>query len=208
MSRTKPVVYAMSVLAGLGCGSNLSVFAADAPPSVSIHPENPKYFLFRGKPLALISATEHYGSVVNRTFDFDRYLSDAADKRQTMTRTFLLFREQQSSRNPSSPIKPESPDYIAPWPRVGPGKAMDGEPAFDLDQWNDEFFARLHRFLTRASELGIVVELTLFSNTYADIVWALNPLRAANNVQKIGAIEWQDYNSLKNQPLNDRHNPV
>ena len=75
--------------------------------------------------------------MVNRAFDFERYLADAADKRQTLTRTFLLFREQQSSRNPSSPVKPESPDYLAPYPRSGPGKAMDGEPMYDLDQWNE-----------------------------------------------------------------------
>ncbi|MBI3840310.1 MAG: hypothetical protein HY288_20505 [Planctomycetia bacterium] len=178
---------------------------SDTPvPAISIHPENPKYFLFRGKPLALISASEHYGSVVNRAFDFERYLADAADKKQTLTRTFLLFREQQSSRNPSSPIKPESPDFVAPWPRVGPGKAMDGEPIYDLDQWNGEYFERLHRFLSRASQSGVVVELTLFSNTYGDGVWALNPLRAANNLQKIGAVEWQDYNSLKDRALNER----
>ena len=32
---------------------------------IAIHPENPKYFLFRGKPLVLVAATEHYGSVIN-----------------------------------------------------------------------------------------------------------------------------------------------
>ena len=94
---------------------------------VRIHPENPKYFLFRGKPLVLVTATEHYGSVINHPFDFEKYLDDAAAKKMTLTRTFLLFREQQSSRNPSSPCKPESPDYIAPFPRTGPGKALDGE---------------------------------------------------------------------------------
>ncbi|HEX3727062.1 MAG TPA: DUF4038 domain-containing protein [Pirellulales bacterium] len=175
-----------------------------SPEPISIHPENSKYFLFRGRPLVLLTASEHYGSVVNRAFDFERYLADAADKQQTLTRTFLSFREQQSSRNPSSPIKPESPDFITPYPRVGPSKAMDGEPMYDLDQWNDEYFARLRKFLSRASQLGIVVELTLFSNTYGDPVWALNPLRAANNLQKIGAVEWQEYTSLTNRPLNDR----
>ncbi len=79
---------------------------------VSLHPENPRYFLFRNRPLVLLAATEHYGSVINRAFDFERYLDDAADKHQTMTRTFLLFREQQSARNPSSPCKPESPDFV------------------------------------------------------------------------------------------------
>jgi hypothetical protein len=175
------------------------------PPSpICIHPRSPKYFLFRGKPLVLISATEHYGSVVNRPFDFERYLADAADKKQTLTRTFLLFREQQSSRNPSSPIKPESPDYIAPWPRTGPGKALDGEPIYDLDQWNGEYFERLHKFLRRASELGIVVELTLLSNTYGDAVWALNPLRAANNKQRVGDVPHLDYMTLKNKALFER----
>ncbi len=135
-----------------------------------LHPDNPRYFLFRGRPRVLLCATEHYGSVVNRAFDFERYLDDAADKG---TRLFLLFRELQTPRNPSSPCKPESPDYLALWQRVGPGLALDGEPIYDLDRWDEEYFARLHRFLTLASARGIVVELTLFSNTYADEIWAV-----------------------------------
>ena len=173
-------------------------------PPLSIHPENPKYFLFRGKPLVLVTATEHYGSVINRRFDFQKYLSDAAAKHMTLTRTFLLFRELQTPRNPYSPCKPESPDYVAPYPRTGPGKALDGEPIYDLDRWNPEYFERLHRFLSKASERGIVVELTLFSNTYADNVWALNPLRSRNNKQSIGKVEWPDYTSTRDKDLLER----
>ena len=176
----------------------------DSKAPISIHRENPRYFSFRGKPRVLIAASEHYGSVVNRRFDFARYLAEAADKKQTMTRTFLLFRELQGTRNPSSPLKPESPDYLAPWPRTGPGKAMDGEPKYDLDRWNPEFFDRLHRFLSLASDYGIVVELTLFSNTYADRIWALNPLRDQNNLQGVGAVEWQDYTSLRDSQIVNR----
>jgi hypothetical protein len=171
---------------------------------IALHPENPKYFLFRGKPLVLVAATEHYGSVINRRFDFARYLAEAADKRQTLTRLFLLFRDLQSTRNPYSPLKAESPDFITPYPRTGPGKAMDGEPKYDLDRWNPEYFNRLHRFLSTASELGIAVELTVFSNTYSDDLWALNPLRAKNNLQGIGDVEWQEYTSLRNKALVDR----
>lgn len=175
--------------------------AATAAEPLQLHPENPKYFLFRGKPLVLVTATEHYGSVINRPFDFEKYLADAAAKRMTLTRTFLLFREQQSSRNPSSPCKPESPDYIAPFPRPGPGKALDGEPLYDLDRWNPEYFERLDRFLRKASDLGVVVELTLFSNSYGDGVWALNPFRARNNKQRVGNVEWPEYTSLKDRDL-------
>ena len=182
------------VCVGLGYG-------AEPRAPISIHPENPRYFLFRGKPTFLLTASEHYGSVMNRAFDFERYLDDAAAHKMTHTRTFLLFRELQGARNPSSPAKPESPDYVAPFPRTGPGVAMDGEPMYDLDQWNPEYSERLHRFLKLASEKGIVVELTVFSNTYADQIWALNPFRSKNNKQGVGKIEWPEYLSLKDREL-------
>jgi len=164
------------------------VRAADkAVEPIGIHPDNPKYFLFRGKPLVLLTATEHYGSVLNRAFDCPKYLDDVVDKRMTLTRTFLLFRELASAQNPASTCKPNSPDYIAPWPRTGPGKAQDGEPQYDLSRWNEEYFERLHRFFQMASDLGIVIEATIFSNSYGDHIWALNPLHPANNIQGVGA---------------------
>ena len=100
--------------------------------AIRIHPENPKCFEFRGKPLMFVTATEHYGSAINRPFRYERYLADAGNS-MTLTRLFCLFRELQSPVNPYSTCKPESPDYIAPFPRTGPGRALDGEPKFDLD---------------------------------------------------------------------------
>jgi hypothetical protein len=197
----------------LGCATRYvaRVFAtslalAATPPAsradaLKLHPENTRYFLFNNRPLVLLTATEHYGSVLNRAFDFEKYLDDAVLHRMTMTRTFLLFRELQGARNPSSPCKPESPDYLAPFPRTGPGKALDGEPIYDLDQWNREYFDRLKRFLDAAAKRGIIVELTIFSNTYADNIWALNPFRAENNKQKVGRIGWQEYTSLRDPEL-------
>lgn len=184
-----------------GAAGEIRTTADAAAEPITIHPKNSKYFLFRGKPLVLIAASEHYGSVVNRRFDFERYLVEAADRKQTVTRTFLLYRELQSARNPCSPVKPESPDYVAPWPRTGPGKALDGEPKYDLDRWNPEYFNRLHEFLSAASRHGIAVELTVFSNTYADNIWALNPLRDKNNLQGIGNVEWPEYISLQDKKL-------
>jgi hypothetical protein len=173
--------------------------SAKACVPVRLHPDNPKYFLFRGKPLVLVTASEHYGSVINRAFDYEKYLADAADKKMTLTRTFLLYRELQTPRNPSSPCKPESPDYLAPYPRTGPGKAKDGEPKYDLDRWNNEYFERLRRFLRTASERGIVVELTLFSHLYKDEIWWLSPLHAANNKQAVGKGEWHEFDTLRDK---------
>jgi hypothetical protein len=78
----------------------MTIRAVASETVLCVHPENPRYFLFRGRPRVLICATEHYGSVLNRAFDFERYLDEAADKKQTLTRLFLLFRELQTARNP------------------------------------------------------------------------------------------------------------
>ena len=175
---------------------------------IQVHPENRRYFLFRGRPFVLLTATEHYGAVINRNFDYLRYLEEAADKAATLSRCFLLFRELQyfdgrddRPINPHSPCKPLPAEYVSPFLRSGPGFAFDGYPRFDLDQWNPEFFERLHGFLTAASQRGVVVELTLFSCAYNDAVWHLNPFNVRNNTNGVGGGDWQDYNSMRDPEL-------
>lgn len=169
--------------------------------AIRIHPGNPKVFEFRGSPLVLVTATEHYGAVMNRPFRFERYLADAAEKKITLTRLFTLFRELQATCNPYSTCKPESPDYVAPFRRVGPEKALDGELKYDLDEWNPEFFDRLHRFLSLASDCGIIVEVVMLSNTYGDSIWELNPLHPRNNVNGTEEIRWFEYMTRRHPRL-------
>ncbi len=168
---------------------------------IRVHPSNPRCFEFRGKAVALVTATEHYGAVLNRPFRMERYIADVAAKHITVTRLFCLFREQQGYTNPASTAKPASPDYIAPFPRVGPGLAADREPKYDLDQWNPEYFERLHKFLGLASEYGIIVEVVLLSNTYEPVCWGLNPLNPANNINGTPEIKWAEYMSLRHPGL-------
>ncbi|MCC7336136.1 MAG: hypothetical protein IT422_13635 [Pirellulaceae bacterium] len=46
--------------------------------------------------------------------------------------------------------------------RTGPGNALDGQPKFDLDQFNPAFFDRLHARVSAAQERGIYVIFMLF----------------------------------------------
>ena len=48
---------------------------------IQLHPENPHYFLFEGKPLALITSAEHYGAVLNMDFDYEIYLFESLVRR-------------------------------------------------------------------------------------------------------------------------------
>lgn len=44
-----------------------------------MHPENQHYFLYKGKPLSLISSAEHYGAVFNLGFDYRSYLETLSE---------------------------------------------------------------------------------------------------------------------------------
>ena len=150
-----------------------------------------------GRPIALRTATEHYGALLNAAFDYRPYLEMLGRSGANLTRTFVLFRELQSAVNPYSTCKPESIDYLAPYLRVDAGRndptALDGQPLFDLDRWEPRFFDRLHDFVGRAEALEITVELTIFSNTYADPIWELNPLHQDNNLSALTPIHWSEH---------------
>ena len=64
----------------------LSLPAAGEP--ISLHPANPHYLLFRGRPTVLISSTEHYGAVLNGEFDAIPYLDELKSGGLNLTRTF------------------------------------------------------------------------------------------------------------------------
>ena len=53
---------------------------------IALHPDNPHYFLFRGKPTALITSGEHYGAVLNLDFDYFRYLNELQARGFNLTR--------------------------------------------------------------------------------------------------------------------------
>ena len=53
-----------------------------------LHPKNPRYFLFRGRSTVLLTAGEHYGAVVNRDFDYVRYLEAIRSYGFNLTRLF------------------------------------------------------------------------------------------------------------------------
>src|ERR1041385_8281098 len=63
-----------------------SVVSLAAADPIRLHPDNPHYFLFRGKPTILISSGEHYGAVLNQDFDFLAYLDTLQAEGMNLTR--------------------------------------------------------------------------------------------------------------------------
>jgi hypothetical protein len=174
------------------------------PRPLALHPDNPHYFLFRGKPAVLITSGEHYGAVLNRDFDTTKYLDELEEAGLNLTRTFTgVYCEDSKSFNITrNTLAPAPRKLICPWPRSDtPGYAGGGNK-FDLTKWDPAYFTRIRDFLYRASKRGIVVELVLFCPFYDDSMWKLSPMNAANNVNGVGNLPRTSvYDRNKNGPL-------
>lgn len=174
----------------------LSAVVSAAEP-LRLHPDNPHYFLFRGKPAVLITSGEHYGAVLNRRFDFRKYLDTLAADGLNLTRAFTgMYREVpgESFDIASNTLAPEEADFVQPFRRTGPQK-------YDLSQWNDEYFRRWRDFVSYAGQREIIVEVTLFTTYYNEKHWSMSPINAANNLQGIGKGKSDEVLTLKEPPL-------
>src|SRR5262249_53102508 len=89
---------------------------------------------------------------------------------------------------------------LAPWARSEVAGYHNGGNKFDLDKWDERYFARLKAFIQTAAKKGIIVEVTLFGNQYRERVWVSSPLKAANNVQSVGG-KWQSFLTLRDKTL-------
>ncbi|HTU92455.1 MAG TPA: cellulase family glycosylhydrolase [Gemmataceae bacterium] len=175
--------------------------AADKP--IALHPDNPHYFLLRGKPAVLVTSGEHYGAVLNRDFDYVSYLNELQTRKFNLTRTFSgVYREVPGSFGiVDNTLAPAQGRYLCPWARSDTPGGGDGGNKFDLTKWDADYFARLKDFVAEAGKRGIVVELSLFCTIYDDKLWAVNPMNAANNVQGDGKVGRLDVYALKDKAL-------
>ena len=173
--------------------------------ALRLHPENPHYFLFRGKPAVLITSAEHYGSVLNREFDYSKYLDTLASHGFNLTRTFTgaAYCEPAGAFSITrNPLAPEKGNYVAPWKRSEQPGAWDGGNKWDLDAWNEAYFERFRDFVAQASKRGIIVEVNLFCPFYEDNqtkqskMWPLSPFHASNNINGLGHSSSHDVYTL------------
>ncbi len=165
---------------------------------IRLHPDNPRWFQWRGRTCALVTSAEHYGAVINLDFDFSRYLETLQRDGMNYTRVLTgAYVEPAGAFGIShNTLAPAPGRFLAPWTRSRrPGYAGGGNQ-FDLDRFSPAYLARIKAFLAEAGRRDIVVELTLFSAIYGDAQWAVNPFHPNNNVQALAVPNWRDLNTL------------
>ena len=187
----------------IGLFFSLSILIISSSPAepIKIHPQNPHYFLYNNKPAILITSAEHYGAVINKDFDYVAYFDTLQSYSLNYTRIYPgAYLETENSWLEGNTLGPQPAGLIVPWARSQtPGYALGGNK-FDLEQWDTAYFQRLHDFLSKAAERGIIVEICFFNAQYPEY-WFLSPLYYLNNTEASGNCAHQDAQTLKNPSL-------
>jgi hypothetical protein len=189
-----PILFAIFCLFLVGCTEEKKEISM-----LSLLPENPKYFLFRGEPTLLITSAEHYGILMNSAFDYDTYLETLAKDSLNLTRIFSgAYLEHSNDFNIfKNTMGPDSVSYLAPWARSTEKGYANGGNKFDLSTWDARYFERLHHIFQKASEKGIVIEFNFFCPMYNEALWDICPMNASNNMQGIGAVGFEEVYKLE-----------
>jgi len=171
---------------------------------IQVHPANPHYYLFNGQPTVLITSAEHYGAVVNKDFDYVKYLDALKAYGMNYTRPYAgAIIEMVDQFVKGNPLGPKPDRTVLPWARSNVPGYIYGGNKYDLDKWNSEYFARLKDFLAKAAERGIVVEICFFNSEYIEH-WPRSALYYQNNVQGVGKCDFEDVQTLKHTDLVQR----
>src|SRR6266496_1976204 len=133
----------------------LAAAAIAAAQPIRLHPQNPHYFQFGGKPTVLVTSGEHYGAVLNRDFDYLRYLDTLRADRLNLTRVFTgAYREVPGNfAIANNTLAPAPEKFISPWAQ------RDGK--FDLTRWDEAYFTRLKYFVKQAGRRCMVSQHVL-----------------------------------------------
>lgn len=119
-------------------------------------------------------------------FDWPRYLNFLAGVEHNFVRLWRWELTRWQAHNTGGQMLYCSPH---PWPRTGPGTALDGKPKFDLSRFDPAYFDRLRERVESAGRQGIYVSVMLFEGWGMQFVtdaWQYHPYHPENNVNGLG----------------------
>jgi hypothetical protein len=184
-----------------------AVSAAKGP--LQIHPTNPRYFTdgtrtAGGGFKAIYLTGSHTWAnlqdvgVTNPppAFDFPAYLDFLERRHHNFIRLWRWEFARWTEKNKQHPF------YCAPqpWQRSGQGEALDGQPKFDLEKFDEDYFERLRTRTEAAGKRGIYVSIMLFEG------WGLrfvaggakdHPFHPANNVNHLQSELQDDFKGIE-----------
>ena len=181
----------------------MALYSCNSGKPIAKHPDNPHYFIWKGKPAVLITTDQHYGAVINLDFDYLPFLDMLHEYGMNLTRIYPGgYVEMKDQYTKGNPLGPDPGRYILPWKRSAETGANPnlGIYRYDLDQWDPDYFRRLKDFVYQASIRDIIVEIAFFNGMYDDR-WMAQPLYHSNNIQGVGTCAFQLFTTMTDKKL-------
>ncbi len=185
-----------------------SLTAYGNPEPIKLHPQNNRYFEWRGNPMVLVTSAEHYGAICNADADHTAYLNELQSKGLNMTRVFTgLYIEDEDFWCPNNTLSPAPGRLMTPWARSSTPGFAGGGNKFDLSRWDTAYFSRLKSFLTEAANRGIIVEITLFCPLFNG-AFQYAPFNGNNNINGINYPQSEFFNPANTNAMNFAYSMV
>ena len=157
-SACSPVLVSAALATLLSSTPAPAAGAADG--AIAVSPNHPQYFRYDGRDVLLLG-----GSKEDNLFqiaDVEEHLDTLAAAGGNYVRCTMSSRDEGN---------------------VWPFFFDEERGAYDLDRWNEEYWARFERLLAETSRRGVVVQIEVWAtfDFYRD-PWGLNPFNPKNNV--------------------------
>jgi hypothetical protein len=168
------------------------VYGAPRMGPLAVSETNGRYFERPDGRVVLLTGSHVWENLVDRgttspppAFEFGAYLDVLSRNGHTFIRLWAWELPQYRFR-----WEPTSYSAPHPWPRTGPGLALDGLPRFDLSRFDESYFQRRRDRVAVAQARGMYVSVMLFEGyglQFAEepYAWLAHPLNAANNVNGV-----------------------
>lgn len=162
-----------------------------------VHPTNCRYFADASGQAILLTGSHTWPNLVDMgpsdpppAFDFDAYLKWLQQHGHNFTRGLTWEPTKWDNTRMKNPEWRNGAHTVAPhpWPRTGPGLALDGKPKFDLEKHNADYLDRIRVRLAKARDAGIYVSVMLFEGygvQFQSDAWPNHPMNPANNLQGV-----------------------
>ncbi len=181
--------------------------AAPATGPLRVSPDNPRYFADPEGRIVYLTASHTWSNLKDMgatdpppLFDYPGYLQMLREYHHNFIRLWHWELTRYAYDGKTTYCQP------FPWPRTGPGEALDGKPRFDLSKLDQAYFDRLRERVLQAGEQGIYVSIMLFEGhglhaSDAPWCWDGHPMNAANNINGINGDPDGDGRGIETQSL-------
>ena len=197
---TTPVLRSAVILGALLCLSRIARAEPITGGLLRVCAANPRYFENDDGDVVLLTGSHVWYNLADMgpsdppaPFDFDGYVEWMSRHNHSFMRMWRWELTQWRWKQVNASVAPH------PWPRTGPGTALDGKLRFDLSQYDDAYFARLRSRVEKAHRFGIYVSIMLFEGwglRFCENAWQAHPFHPQNNVNDTGAVVDADGNGL------------